>query len=137
MRLQKFFNLRQIRSLTGMLLGTLEYMASEQLAGKEADGRTDLFALGVVIYEMATGQKAFQFDKMARLAGTLKPATKKLRLSLGDRCSLALGSLRANTAVTADRLCRNSSWGFRWRCFVETKESGSGAQTGTQKAFER
>jgi ribonuclease VapC len=45
----------------------------------------------------------FDID-MARLAGSLKPATKKLGLSLGDRCCLALGSLRGNPVVTADRL---------------------------------
>jgi serine/threonine protein kinase len=55
----------------GTILGTFQYMAPEQLEGQEADARTDIFAFGAVLYEMLTGQKAFQGKGQASLIGAI------------------------------------------------------------------
>ncbi len=55
------------KTKTGMVLGTPSYMSPEQLAGKKIDGRSDLFSLGVTLYQMASGKLPFEGDSMAQL----------------------------------------------------------------------
>ena len=53
------------------IIGTLQYMAPEQLEGKEVDARTDIFAFGALLYEMITGHKAFEGTSQASLIAAI------------------------------------------------------------------
>ncbi len=55
------------KTKTGMVLGTPSYMSPEQLAGRKIEGRSDLFSLGVTLYQLASGRLPFEADSMAQL----------------------------------------------------------------------
>src|ERR1700726_82185 len=79
----------------GTILGTLQYMAPEQLEGKEADARTDIFSFGVVVYEMATGKKAFEGKSQASLIAAIL-----------EREPPAMSSFQPMTPPALDRVVR-------------------------------
>ncbi len=59
---------------SGVVVGTIQYMSPEQLEGKEADARSDLFAFGAVLFEMATGRKAFEGKSPAAITAAILTA---------------------------------------------------------------
>jgi serine/threonine-protein kinase len=67
----------------GTVMGSLAYMAPEQLAGEEEDPRTDVYALGVTLFELATGQRPFAQDRpqalMFAIVNTPAPSLRTLR----------------------------------------------------------
>jgi Tol biopolymer transport system component len=74
----------------GTILGTLQYMAPEQLEGLEADARTDIFAFGALLYEMVTGNRAFQGKSKTSLIAAIVSAEPKPVSSVQPLASPAL-----------------------------------------------
>ena len=62
---------RTFQSEAGTLVGTAGYMSPEQIRGKTADGRSDLFAFGAVLYEMISGNRAFHGETTADTVGAI------------------------------------------------------------------
>jgi eukaryotic-like serine/threonine-protein kinase len=80
----------------GTILGTFQYMAPEQLEGKESDARTDIWAFGCVIYEMATGQKAFSGASQASLISAIMTSEPA-----------AISTLQPLTPMALDRVVKS------------------------------
>jgi serine/threonine protein kinase len=58
-------------TMAGTMIGTIQYMSPEQIEGKEADARSDLFALGAVLYEMVTGARPFEGKSQISVASAI------------------------------------------------------------------
>jgi serine/threonine protein kinase/Tol biopolymer transport system component len=110
----------------GAIVGTLQYMAPEQLEGMEVDARTDIFAFGAVVYEIATGKKAFEGKSQASVISaimssdpvpmsSLQPMTPPALDRVVKRC---LGKERDERWQSANDLANELKW---------ITESGSGA----------
>jgi serine/threonine protein kinase len=80
-------------TVQGTILGTLQYMAPEQLEGKEADARTDIFAFGAVLYEMVTGKKAFEGESQVTIIAAIVKSEPAAASSIQSTVSTAVDHL--------------------------------------------
>src|SRR5205814_75197 len=98
----------QYLTTEGSIIGTLGYMAPEQLEGKATDARTDIFSFGVVLYEMLTGTSAFAGESQASLISAVMSSDPIFPAALQPVASPAL--------ERALRQCIAKSPDQRWHC---------------------
>jgi serine/threonine protein kinase/Tol biopolymer transport system component len=95
-------------SRTGVTMGTAGYMSPEQIRGEELDARTDLFSFGLVLHEMATGQRAFVGDTSPELQKAILTGTPRPARELNPDLPAALETI-INKALEKDRQARYGS----------------------------
>ncbi len=83
-------------TLAGQMLGSPRYMSPEQAMGREVDGRSDIFSLGAVLYEMLTGQYAFDGDSLPTIVYRVINEAPVTAATLRPRLPAALSSLLAS-----------------------------------------
>ena len=112
----------------GTVLGTFQYMAPEQLEGKDADARTDIFAFGALLYEMVSGRKAFEGKSQASLISAIMsaepPALRKLE------------PLTPPSLERLNRICLAKDPDERWQSAAELawiRDGGGGVDTAPAK----
>ena len=94
----------------GVVMGTVPYMAPEQLEGKDTDPRTDVFAFGCVLYEMLTGRRAFQGDTEASLISAIMTSEPPAPSTLQPLTPPALARLVKACLAKDPDARRQSTW---------------------------
>jgi serine/threonine-protein kinase len=100
------------KTKTGLVLGTPSFMSPEQLAGKKVDGRSDLYSLGVMLYQMLAGVLPFRGDSMAELmykiandeAADIRIIRPELSEQIANIVALALSKRQETRYQTGDQL---------------------------------
>ncbi len=130
------FNREQLTS-PGLTMGTLAYMSPEQARGEELDTRTDVFSFGTVLYEMATGQRAFQGTSAAVLYDAILNRAPALLSNANSQVPPELKGIIAK-ALEKDRNLRyQHASGLRDDLQRLKRDSGSGRSLAASTMRER
>jgi TolB-like protein/protein involved in temperature-dependent protein secretion len=112
-----------LRTREGVVMGTVPYMSPEQVSGRELDQRTDIFSLGIILYEMASGRRPFHGESSAELASAILRDSPR-----------PLGELRGNLPETFRRAierCLEKSPSHRYASAHELREALRGSLSGS------
>ena len=122
----------------GMILGTLQYMAPEQLEGQDAGARTDLFALGAVLYEMLTGRKAFegktQATLIAAIIGTNPPPVSQRQPIAPAMLDRVVATCLAKDPDERWESARDLTRALRWAAEDSTSVDSTGSQAAAPRS---
>src|SRR5882724_5566302 len=110
-----------------MIVGTPHYMAPEQVRGGTIDGRTDVFSLGVVLYEALTGHKPFQADTLAAILHAIMNTTPPPPLQVDPTIPEALSKvvMRAIARKPEDRYARGKEMASDLRQFSRSLDASA------------
>jgi len=125
------------KTKTGVILGTPTFMSPEQVSGDKVDGRSDLFSLGVMLFQMTTGELPFQADSLARLmykiANEAPPDIRSIRPDLPEQLSMIV-SLALNKKPEA-RYQDGGRFAADLRALMTTMSASSDPKAAVQHAL--
>jgi len=118
----------------GAVLGTPSYMSPEQISGNKVDGQSDLFSLGVIVYEMATGRRPFLGESLATISNRILSQMPILASDLNPKLSPALDAALAQ-AMAKDKTKRFATAkefaeALQAACALEALQNAAGEEQG-------
>ena len=117
---------------TGIGIGTLAYMAPEQMHGQEVDARADIWALGVTLYEMLTGKTAFEGEGTSQVVDAVLDSKSKPADSLSNHIPQALHSI-LSTAMQRNRDARYTDMSAMLEECIQLQTALSTEQNNTRR----